>query len=181
MACIQAVGGGSVGSFCTRLKRGKDTLKSRSQIGAFRNCHMGSRRRISVIPNASGEKGSKMEAGSMHRVPKGIRTTKGSVGSSMKATDPALGTVQTGEEKEVRPLQQIKLPKVSWLSVWNHGRWASVAIGLFISFLPSNVLQRILPVTLGRGSDRRWCRSYRQCSLALPPDEPLAVQSMEDS
>lgn len=113
MACIQAVGGGSVGSFCTRLKRGKDTLESRSQIGAFRNCHMGSRKRISVISNASGEKGSKMEAGSMHRVPKGIRTTKGSVGSSMKATDPALGTVQTGEEKEVRPLQQIKLPKVN--------------------------------------------------------------------
>jgi hypothetical protein len=165
MACIQAVGGGSVGSFCTRLRCGKDTLGSRSELGAFRNCHMGSRKRIAVISNASGEKGSKMEAGSMHKVPKGIRTTKGSIGSSMKATDPALGTVQTGEGKEVRPLQQIKLPKVSLPSVRNHGRWASVAIGLFSSFLHRKkkirVLQRILPDTLERGTDRRWCRSYR--------------------
>ncbi|GAQ90559.1 hypothetical protein KFL_006560030 [Klebsormidium nitens] len=46
----------------------------------------------------------------MHKVPNGMRPTKGNGPSSLKATDPALGSAQAGEEEPV--MQKVKLPKI---------------------------------------------------------------------
>lgn len=107
-AAVQLSVSQSSSFFCTRIKGGKVAVASRPRSIALHKCDMRCPTRIPIIRSMAGDKGSKH--GSMHKVPSGMRPTKGTGPSSLKATDPALGSAQAGQDEPVT--QKVKLPKV---------------------------------------------------------------------